>query len=70
MGFAPGGGNDLRDLPVGHMGQAYEHVPEVSIRINAASAAVFNDGVEDRAAVSRVGFADEEPVLFVMLSSA
>jgi hypothetical protein len=31
------------------MGQAGEHIAEISIRINAPAAAAFDDGVEDEA---------------------
>ena len=45
-----GGGNDLRDLPVGHVGQTGEHFPELSIRIDPAAEGVFDDRVEEGAA--------------------
>jgi hypothetical protein len=52
------------DLPVGHGGKPGEHVAEIGIGIEAASAATLDDGVEDGAAVTGVGIAQEQPVLF------
>jgi hypothetical protein len=60
--FTPGLGRDFRDLAVGHVGQASEHVAKISKGIESAAAAVFDDGVDDRAALAGIGIADEEPV--------
>jgi hypothetical protein len=54
----------LGDLAVGHVGQACQHVAKIGKRVKTASAAVFNDGVDDRAALTGIRLADEEPVLF------
>lgn len=62
--FVPGLRCDIGDLPVGHVRQAGEHVAQVSKGIKAPAAAVFDEGVNDGAALSGVGLADEEPVLF------
>ena len=51
-------------MPVGHVRQTSEHIPEVSVRIDPAATAAFDDGVEDGAALAGIGFAEEEPVLF------
>jgi len=59
----PGFGREIFDLPVGHRRQAGEDVPEIGERIEAAPPAAFDDGVDDGAAVARLGFTDEEPVL-------
>jgi hypothetical protein len=47
---------------VGHVGQPRQDVFQVSVRIQAAPAAAFDDGVNDRAAFPRFGGPDEEPV--------
>jgi hypothetical protein len=47
-----------------------ENVAKVGERIDAASAAAFNDRVEDGAALAGLGLGKEQPVLFVMRSSA
>ena len=49
-------------LPVGCRWQPGEDVPQVGERIDAAATAVFDDGVEDGAAFTRSGVADEEPI--------
>jgi hypothetical protein len=56
--------SDLRDLFVGHAGQAREHVTQVSKGINVTAAATLDHGIEDGTAFSGVRIADEEPVLF------
>jgi hypothetical protein len=48
---------------VGHVGQAREHVLEVSVGINAPAPAAFNEGINDGGPFSGVGLANEEPVL-------
>jgi hypothetical protein len=50
------------------VGQAGQHVFEVSVRINVAPPAAFDEGVDDGAALAGSGFSDKEPVLFVMQS--
>ena len=51
------------DLPVGHVRQTGENIPQIGIRIDSASAAAFNDRVNDGSPFSGIGFADEQPVL-------
>ena len=46
------------------MRQAGEDFPEVSIRFKPSPFAALDDGVDDRTALSRFGFANEQPVLF------
>ena len=58
--FAPRRGRNLGDLAVGQVGQTRENIPEISIRIDPATAAAFNDRVKDRCPFSGVGFADEQ----------
>ena len=64
MCSGPGFRGDVLDLPVGEMREAGEHVAQVGVRINAAAAATFDEGVKDGPALAGSGFADEEPVLF------
>jgi len=66
LAFTPGLGRDFRDLPVGHGGQAREHVAEISEGIETASAATFNEGVNDGTALTGLGIADEELVFLPM----
>jgi hypothetical protein len=66
--FSPGFWRDLFDLPVGHGGQAAQNVAEVGVGLHAVAAATLNDRVDDRAAFSRFGIPEEEPVLPVMES--
>ena len=56
-------GSDVFDGPAGHVGQSREDVAEVGVGIDAATAAGFDDGVNDGSAFSGVGLAHEEPVL-------
>ena len=60
--LGPGFGGDFGDLPVGHEGQAREHVAQIRVGIDPAPPAALNDRVDDRTAFSRPGVADEEPV--------
>jgi hypothetical protein len=53
----------LADFFVCGVGDALEDVGEVGVRVDAASAAAFDDAVNDGAAVADVGSSDEEPVL-------
>jgi hypothetical protein len=69
-GCAPVFWSDLRDLFVGHLGQPGEHVFEVGVRIDASAATAFDEGVNNSAALSGIGIAHEEPVLFLMESFA
>ena len=62
MHLGPSFGDDFGDLPVGHVGQAGEDVAQIGKRINGAPATVFDEGVNDGAALAGIGIADEEPV--------
>ena len=62
--FVPRLGCDFRDLAIGHVGKACEHFTKISERVKTATAAVFNDGINDGAALTGIGITDEEPVLF------
>ena len=62
--LSPFRGYDSGDLPVGHVRQTSEHIPQVSVRIDPAATAAFDDGVEDGAALAGIGFSEKEPVLF------
>ena len=48
-------------MPVGHSRQASEHVAEIGERVQPASSAVFDDRINDGAALAGIGIADEEP---------
>lgn len=52
---------DFRDLPVGRVRQAGEHIADVSKWIQTTPAAVFDEGVNDGAALPGIGIVDEEP---------
>ena len=54
----------MLDLPVGHRGEPGEHVAQVSLGIDAAAAATFDNGVEDSATLAGIGIAEKEPVFF------
>ena len=62
MGFAPDRRDDFRDLVVGQVWQAREDFTEIGVRVEAATAAAFDDGVNNGAALAGPGVADEEPV--------
>ena len=62
MDLAPSRWYDLWDLVIGHVGQAAQNIAEILVRIQSLSAASFDHGVNDRAALAGVGFADEQPV--------
>jgi hypothetical protein len=47
---------------VGHVGQTRENIFQVSVRIEAAPPAAFEDGVDDGAALASLGVADKELV--------
>ena len=51
-------------MPVGHRGEPGEHVAQVGVGIDAAAAATLDDGLKDGAAVTGIGIAQEQPVLF------
>jgi hypothetical protein len=44
------------------MGQAPKHIAQIGIGVKAAPTATLDDGVDDGAALTRIGFSDEEPV--------
>jgi hypothetical protein len=48
----------------GHPRQAGQHVAQVGARINAPSPTTFDDGIEDRATIPGLDFANKQPVLF------
>ena len=54
----------------GHRRQPREHIPEISQRIDAMTAAGDDDRVDDGRAFAGIGVPDEEPVLFLMLCRA
>jgi hypothetical protein len=56
----------LADFLVGRVGQALQHVFEITIRFDAVSLAVFDKSVKDGATLARFFRAEEQPVLFVM----
>jgi hypothetical protein len=62
LGLAPGLGGDFGYLSVGHLRQASQYVPKISVRVQASTAAAFNHRIKDRTAVSDGGFSHEEPV--------
>ena len=47
---------------IGHVGQAAQNFAEILVRIESLSAAGFDHGVDDRAALAGVSFANEQPV--------
>ena len=51
-------------MPVGGVRQSSQDMAQVSGRVDPATTAAFNDGVQDRAAISGFGFTDEQPVAF------
>ena len=57
-------------IPVGHAGQAGEHVPHVGQRVDAAALARYDDRVDDRRAIAGIGVTDEQKILFFMRSYA
>jgi hypothetical protein len=57
-------------LPIGHVGQAGEYIAKILEWIQTPPPAVFNDGVNDRAALAGIGVADEEPVFLADGSGA
>jgi len=68
MFSGPGFGREILYLPVGGGGKPGEDVAQVGVRVDSTTAAAFNDGVQDGAAFSGLGFADEQPILFLMES--
>ena len=60
-GFEPVGGGQRDGVFGQHAGKAGEHVGEVFLGIDAQAAAVFYDGVEDGAFLTRHFIADEQP---------
>ncbi len=61
-GFEPGGGDECGHFPCLHPRQAGQDILEVVPWRNAKAAAVFHDGVEDRALLSGTLVSNEEPV--------
>ena len=57
-------GSQTVDLPVGGVRQPGEDVAQIGLGVDAATAAAFDDGIKDSAALTGFGFADELPVLF------
>ena len=53
--------DEFRDTPVCGVGQSGEHIPEIIERIDAPASAAFDDGIEDGAARSRGGVAEDKP---------
>src|SRR5271168_507979 len=60
--ICPSFGCEVFDLPVGGVRQAGEDVVQIGVRIESATAAALDDGVEDGAAFPSFGFADKQPV--------
>jgi hypothetical protein len=58
------------DLPVGGVGKSGEYIAQISMRVNATTAATFDDGVEDGAALTGFGRAYKKPVFLFMRSFA
>ena len=52
VGFAPGLRGDLRDLVVGHVRQAGEHVPQIGIGVLPAAAAALDQRIDDGGALT------------------
>lgn len=46
-------------MAVGHVRQTGEDFTKISVRIKAATPSAFDDGVNDRAAFTGLGIADE-----------
>ncbi len=68
MVLGPGRWGDSGDSMVGHVGQAGQHIMEISEGIQPSASAVFNDSINDSAALAGIGVADEQPVLLVIES--
>ena len=54
----------LADLVVGRVGQALQHVFEIGVRFHAVAPTVFDQSVNDGAALAGFFGAEEQPVLF------
>ena len=63
-GFLPVERRQLADLLVGRGGQALQHVFEVGVRFHTVAPAVFEQSVNDGAALAGFFGAEEQPVLF------
>jgi len=53
---------------IGHVGQAGEDVAEISKRVNTTPPAVFDNRINDGAALAGISIADEEPVFLAQRS--
>ena len=69
-GFEPGGGSECDHFTCLHGRQAGQDILEVVAGDNAKAAAVFHDGVEDRALLPGPLVANEEPVFGIMQNFA
>lgn len=63
MGLLPVERRQLTDFLVGGTGQTLQHVFEVGVRFDAVAAAVFDQSIDDRAALAGFFRTEEEPVL-------
>ena len=61
-GFEPVGWGQRDGVLGQHSGQAGEHIGEILLGIDPEAAAVFYNGVEDGALLTRHFIADEQPV--------
>ena len=66
----PVGRDEAGGLAGFHGRQAGEHVGKVFLGIDTQAAAVFHDGVEDGALLSRLLIAQEKPVFGIMQTLA
>ena len=65
-----GGGERVEVVLIGECRQPREDIAHISEGIMAVALAGDDDRVNDSGALAGIGMANEEPVLFVMLSSA
>jgi hypothetical protein len=63
-------GSEVFNLPIGGVGQPGKDVLQIGVRVDGAAAATFHQGVEDGAALTSLGFSDEEPVFLSQGSGA
>ena len=57
----PTTGQQLLHLRILHCGQSLEHVGQIFLRIDPAPPATLNDGVDHRAAPTRLGMPNKQP---------